>query len=276
MTDSDLLVESPVNFSSHPAEQAVDHQNSTPSSVPNQQAGECLQLKGGTFTLTTLELFSYDREQINLDLMRIVKQAPNFFQQTPVVVGLDRLREANEEIDFIQLAELCQEYGLFPIAVRGGTEEHHMSALVAGLPMIPSTKPKIRGQASASQQATTIAEKEISDLNPATATKIIFKTVRSGQQIYARGGDLIILGSVSTGAEVLADGNIHIYGNLRGRALAGVKGRQDARIFCQTLEAELVSIAGHYKISDDLQNGYWGARAQLYLEGRELKMSALE
>ena len=88
-------------------------------------------------------------------------------------------------------------------------------------------------------------------------TKLITHPVRSGQQIYAAGGDLVVLSSVSPGAEVLADGNIHVYGTLRGRALAGVKGNRSARIFCQRLEAELISIAGHYKISEDLRNSHW-------------------
>jgi septum site-determining protein MinC len=99
--------------------------------------------------------------------------------------------------------------------------------------------------------------------------------VRSGQQIYAAGGDLVIIAPVSAGAEILADGNIHVYGPLRGRALAGVKGDTSARIFCQSLEAELVSIAGNYKVNEDLQKEHWKGNIQARLEGDQLVISPL-
>ncbi|MCK4707100.1 MAG: septum site-determining protein MinC, partial [Gammaproteobacteria bacterium] len=109
----------------------------------------------------------------------------------------------------------------------------------------------------------------------ATTAKILAQPVRSGQQIYAEGSDLIIIGSVSGGAEVLADGNIHIYGSLRGRALAGVSGNTNARIFCIGHEAELVSIAGQFLHSDSLETELWKKPAQYYLEDETLHVSAL-
>ncbi|WP_344809067.1 septum site-determining protein MinC [Allohahella marinimesophila] len=104
---------------------------------------------------------------------------------------------------------------------------------------------------------------------------IVTNPVRSGQQIYAKGGDLIVTAAVSAGAELLADGNIHVYGALRGRALAGVKGNQAARIFCHSLEAELVSIAGQYRISEDLQKTEWQKSCQIYLADGKMKIQAL-
>jgi septum site-determining protein MinC len=109
-------------------------------------------------------------------------------------------------------------------------------------------------------------EKDVSSVK----AKIISQPIRSGQQIYAKEGDLIILASVSPGAEVLADGNIHIYGALKGRALAGVSGNKEARIFCQKLEAELVSIAGHYWVNEDLSPLPSGQTIQIYLENDRL------
>ncbi|MAM89362.1 septum site-determining protein MinC [Allohahella sp. A8] len=105
--------------------------------------------------------------------------------------------------------------------------------------------------------------------------RIVTTPVRSGQQIYAKGGDLIVTAPVSAGAELLADGNIHVYGALRGRALAGVKGNQSARIFCHSLEAELVSIAGQYRISEDLQKTEWQKSCQIYLADGKMKIQAL-
>ena len=107
-------------------------------------------------------------------------------------------------------------------------------------------------------------------------TKVITSPVRGGQQIYAQGSDLVVISSVSPGAELLADGNIHVYGPMRGRALAGVKGDTKARIFCQQLSAELVSIAGQYKVSEDLRRDpLWGAGVQVSLSGDVLNIIRL-
>jgi septum site-determining protein MinC len=107
------------------------------------------------------------------------------------------------------------------------------------------------------------------------ATLIVTEPVRSGRQVYAAKGDLVILGPVSAGAEVLADGNIHIYNTLRGRALAGITGDTSARIFCNSLEAELVSIAGLYRVSEDLDRNVYKKQVQIYLDDGYLRMDAL-
>mgnify|MGYP000395018654 CR=1 FL=1 len=177
----------------------------------------------------------------------------------------------NKKVDFIELTQMCQEYGVFPIAVRGGTEEMQLSALVAGLPALPNQG----SSKSSNDDATDKAQESAAPKEEMRPSKIIHRPVRSGQQIYAKGCDLILLGPVSTGAEVLSDGNIHIYAPLRGRALAGIRGNKDTHIFCQQLEAELVSIAGHYKVSDDLQGTHWGQSIHARLDGQHLKISGL-
>lgn len=107
-------------------------------------------------------------------------------------------------------------------------------------------------------------------------TKLVTTPVRGGVQIYAAGGDLIVLAPVSPGAELLADGNIHVYGPMRGRALAGVKGDTSARIFCQQLAAELVSIAGNYKVAEDLRRSpQWGQAVHVSLSGDVLNITRL-
>jgi septum site-determining protein MinC len=111
---------------------------------------------------------------------------------------------------------------------------------------------------------------------PAVGTMIIDRPVRAGQQIYAKGGDLVVLAMVSAGAEVIADGNIHVYAPLRGRALAGARGNADARIFARSMEAELVSIAGVYRtIEQALPDSILGKPTQIYLENERLVMTAL-
>jgi len=104
---------------------------------------------------------------------------------------------------------------------------------------------------------------------------VVSTPVRSGQQIYARGGDLVVLAPVSAGAEVLADGHLHVYGALRGRALAGVQGDREARIFCQQLGAELLSIAGSYMVSERLPPEMMGRAVQVRLDGEHLRIEAL-
>ncbi len=99
--------------------------------------------------------------------------------------------------------------------------------------------------------------------------------MRSGQQIYARGRDLTIAAAVGNGAEVIADGSIHIYGRLSGRALAGAQGDVTARIYCQDFQAELVSIAGHYRVLEDVPTNLRGQAVQAWLDGERLVMERL-
>lgn len=230
----------------------------------------CFKLKGSRVTMTILELYQYDYQSFNDTLAATVNSAPDFFKQTPVILSLEKSSQ-NGFIDFIELGELCREYGLVPVAIRGGSEEQLVSANVAGLPTLPPATGKDKSSDLQPEAAVTIREVEV----PVSANKIITTPVRSGQQIYAAGGDLVIIAPVSAGAEILADGNIHVYGPLRGRALAGVKGDTNARIFCQSLEAELISIAGNYKVNEDLQNEHWKGNIQARLEGDQLVISPL-
>ncbi|TPW14125.1 MAG: septum site-determining protein MinC, partial [Halothiobacillaceae bacterium] len=109
-----------------------------------------------------------------------------------------------------------------------------------------------------------------------SATKVIYQPIRSGQQIYAKGGDLIVLAAVNAGAEIIADGNIHIYAPLRGRALAGVRGNNSARIFCYNMEAELVAVAGHYRVFEErVPSEFRNKAVQIYLDNEQLKIELL-
>lgn len=276
-------------------------ETATPDTNPQTEADQPpFHFKGGLTPMTQMELLYYDYPSLNQRLARMTKQAPSFFKDMPVIINLERLKSTTDQndVDFIELTEVCQAYGIYPIAIRGGTEDQVTAALVAGLPLIPANpthkafhqhiadaqhKPAEQTSvapqpARAPAQNTSLppeqAQKPAENPAPAQA-RIIHHAVRSGQQVYAPGGDLIILNTVSAGAEILADGNIHVYGTLRGRALAGVKGNTKARIFCQRLEAELLSIAGHYKMDDDLQRAHWKEAVQASLDGKRLKIEAL-
>ncbi|MDS4040044.1 MAG: septum site-determining protein MinC [Candidatus Competibacter sp.] len=211
------------------------------------------ELKGSLFTLTVLHLFQLDRTAIERHLTEKIRQAPNFFNNTPVVIDLEGMAEPSDGVDFSGLYELLRGHGMVPVGIRNGRPELQTVARLAGLPILPES----RAPASS---------KKPDRVEPVLAHgRLVNHPVRSGQQIYAPDGDLIVLGAVSAGAEVIADGHIHIYGALRGRALAGVKGDAEARIFCQSLEAELISIAGRYRISEQLDSSDRGKAVQVHL-----------
>ncbi len=214
------------------------------------------ELKGSLFTLTVLHLFQLDRAAIERHLVEKIKQAPSFFNNTPVVIDLEGLAEPRngvDGVDFNGLYKVLREHGMAPVGIRNGSPELQKIARQAGLPVLPESR-------------SVGAAKKPERVEPlAVRNRLINHPVRSGQQIYAADSDLIVLGTVSAGAEVIADGNIHIYGALRGRALAGVKGDVETWIFCQSLEAELISIAGRYRISEQFDAADLGKAVQVHL-----------
>lgn len=227
------------------------------------------QLKGGLFTLTALHLLNLDMEQLKTQLSDMVQQAPKFFEHAPIVVDVQKL--AGENIDFSELLSILRQYRLIPVGIRHAGVAQRQMAAQAGLAILPDAKSG-RNELPITEKKAVAASIEKATTTP---TKLIAQNVRSGQQIYAQGGDLIIVGSVSPGAELLADGHIHIYGALRGRALAGVSGDTQARIFCHELAAELVSIAGHYWVNEDLQDVKPGQITQVFLQEDKLQLAQL-
>lgn len=214
------------------------------------------QLKGSLFTLTVLQLLNTNIELLVNQLEALIQKSPNFFKNAPIIIDLEKISGAHHIIDFQDIKATLVKYGLIPVGVRHVSETQKMLAIEAGLGVL-SDPPK-----------EDTSEKQSSSDN--STFKIIDQPVRSGQQVYAK-GDLVILGPVSVGAELMADGNIHVYGPLRGRALAGIMGNLEARIFCQKLEADLISIAGFYKLRDDIsipENGHTGL--QIYLKENKL------
>lgn len=227
---------------------------------------QIFELKGNLFTLSVLHLFSVDIPRLRSELDEKISQAPKFFYGASIVVNLAEIQEV--DIDFILLKRTLSDLQLNPVGVCNGTELQHIQAKAAKLSVLNYSK-DIKPAASA-QTTTEVVEKPV--YLPA---QIVQATVRSGQQIYAKDRDLIVLGSVSHGAEVISDGNIHIYGTLRGRAIAGAQGYDEASIYCQRLEAELVSINGSYWISDSLQGEHWGNPAQIKQINDSLEITAL-
>lgn len=231
-------------------------------------APEALKLKASLFTLTTCHLFNLDILLIQKQLQDLVEQTPHFFQQLPIILDLSSLRLAHGQTpDFPVIISCLRRYGLIPIGIRCSNEEQQKLATETGLAILSNLR---------------IENTEVNPtkfVSPSTSTaKLITEPVRSGQQIYAKNSDLIVLASVSPGAELLADGNIHIYGRLKGRALAGITGNQNTHIFCKNLEAELVSIAGNYWLSEDLHGVHPTPHknsVHIYLQQERLQIKTL-
>ncbi|MBC3387143.1 MULTISPECIES: septum site-determining protein MinC [unclassified Pseudomonas] len=232
------------------------------------------QLKGSMLAITVLELARNDLESLDRQLAAKVAQAPNFFSNAPLVLALDKLPAGEGSVDLPGLMRVCRQHGLRTLAIRASRIEDIAAAIAVDIPVLPPSGARERVLELNPVEAKKIPEKP---LEPSVKpTRVITSPVRGGQQIYAQGGDLVIVSSVSPGAELLADGNIHVYGPMRGRALAGVKGDTKARIFCQQLSAELVSIAGQYKVSEDLRRDpLWGAGVQISLSGDVLNIIRL-
>ncbi len=239
-------------------------------------SNSCLQLKGSVVTTFILEIYRYSKDEFAQQLKDKVSQAPAFFDQSPVVISLEKLSDNISHIDLSELIDICRQNNLQPMAFRSLDDAFTSEILKTGLTHLSSNVSRTKSPIS-EKQIDTKSETEVKPVVKAESrkSKIISRPVRSGQQVYAEGADLIILSQVSEGAEVLADGHIHVYGTLRGRALAGVKGDESARVFCKSIEAELVSIAGNFMLSDALREKVWKQSAQVYLDDNALHVEAL-
>jgi septum site-determining protein MinC len=239
----------------------------------------CLELKSAALTLMALVLKTTDLAQLAEELSHRASAMPGLFDDEPVVVDLSFVREAEDPIDFDVLVVLLMQHGMRPVAVRGGAAEQMAAALASGLLEAPEgARPALR-EVPAPEVVERIVEKivevQLPPL-PALPPLVIDKPLRSGQQVYAQGRDLIVLALVSYGAEVLADGHIHIYAPLRGRAHAGKSGNTEARIFCHCMEAQVLAIAGVFRTTDvALPDGVVGHAAMVRLDGEQLAVERL-
>jgi septum site-determining protein MinC len=224
------------------------------------------QLRGSSFTMMVLKLHDPADPNFLPQLAGKVRQAPNFFRNAPVVLDVDDMA-ADIDLDFGALVAALRSEGLVPVGLQGGAADHQVAAVRAGLALLPAgrTPRQEPARAGAAPPAAAPAG-ERAELPFQRTTLTITEPVRSGRQIYAQNGDLVVTASVSPGAELVADGSIHVYGALRGRAIAGISGNRDARIFCQSLEAELVSIAGLYRVSEDIDKSLRRKQVHIHLD----------
>ncbi len=234
---------------------------------------EPLQLRASLFPLTILPLKDNNLNTLAQALDAKIGQAPQFFNGTPIVLDLHSYA-LDALPPFGEIKALLDSRGLKLVGVATNNESYRKEAFARGLAaMDPKQSP------NAAQNSKKIAPSAETNSSTATASqtpsKIILQSIRSGQQVYAE-NDLIILGMVSSGAEIIAGGNIHVYGKLSGRALAGIQQQSLARIFCREFDAELIAIAGVYQVKEDFDLAKITRGAtQIYLEDNHLKIMPL-
>jgi septum site-determining protein MinC len=222
-------------------------------------AGNLVQ--GALFTVMVVRAAMLRDGEFEHELAQQIGRSPRFFQNAPVVLDLRGVENFTEAAEFERVTNKLRALTLTMVGVQNAQPAQLEAATAAGLASFApnaSTQPRASGPSA-----------------PPAATKarLVTEPVRSGTQIYARGGDLIVIAAVSPGAELVADGNIHVYGALRGRALAGAAGDEAARIFCTRLEAELISIAGRYLVSEQLPAEQRGFPVQIALVDDQLTIT---
>ena len=230
-------------------------------------------LKSAQLPVVAVVLCATSHAQLAADLAERLGQDCDFFDNDPVLIDLSAVQDAPEAIDFPALVAELRRYRTRPVAVRGGSPVQMQAAHEAGLIAAPDAPRSV----PAGEPAPEVIREVVREVPAAPVPALVVdKPLRSGQQVYARGGDLVVLAMVSFGAEVIADGNIHVYAPLRGRAIAGARGDTSARIFSLCMEPQLVSIAGMYRTTEtELPEAVRGKAAQVRLAGEKLLIEPL-
>jgi len=254
-----------------------------------EPAGE---LKIGQVGIANLRVRTLDVGRLGEEMRDRVARAPKLFARAAVVVDFGGLSATPDAATARALLDALRDAGVLPVALAYGSSDNEQLAVTLGLPLLakfraqyePATGPA--PAAATSGASAKVPAAETAPPRPAAAAPskpvggepglVQTAPVRSGQQIYAENRDLTVVTAVGAGAEVIADGSIHIYGALRGRALAGAQGNEKARIFCREFHAELVAIAGHYKVLEDIPKELRGKAVQIWLEKEQLNIAALD
>jgi len=251
--------------------------------VPDyEQAGE---LKIGQVGIANLRVRTLDVAKLVAEMRERVQRAPKLFERAAVVVDFGSLSRCPDAATARELVSGLQQAGVLPVALAFGTTEVEKLSREIGLPLLA----KFRAQYERAVEAVAPAPAPVerapireepaqpapAAVPPGSPGLVHTAPVRSGQQVYAQNRDLTVCAPVGAGAEVIADGSVHIYGPLRGRALAGALGDTNARIFCREFHAELVAVAGHYKVLDEIPASLHGKAVQVWLQNDKLHIEEL-
>jgi septum site-determining protein MinC len=248
---------------------------------------ELFQVRGHLYNLVTLRLIEPEDHRFFPQLQNAIARAPEFFRHAPVVLDATAVA-GRPPPNMAEFARRLRQQRLVPVGVQNGDEAWTQAALNAGLGLFPPGRPaemlrrQDTAQAGPQEAARPVAQPDPA-VQPAPAqagdgarvATVVTEPVRAGQQIHARGGDLVVLAPVSPGAELLAEGHVHVYSSLRGRAHAGIGGNHDARIFCNSMHAQLVSIAGLYLVNAEIDERWLGKRVQIRCVDETIVMEAL-
>jgi septum site-determining protein MinC len=243
-------------------------------------------LKGTMAPLTVLRLRATDVVLIERQLRVKIAQLPQLFVDAPVLLDLDALGDEAASLPFAELVQVLRLCKLVPVAVSNVPDALRPAAVAAGLGVLqPQAGP--RGGEREPSLASSLPAPAAPLVAPAPPVApvarpaayagpvVVTTPVRGGQVVYAQNNDLVVLAAVNPGAQVIADGHVHIYAPLRGRAVAGAQGLPGARIFCHKLEAELVAISGAYVMADEIPADRRGKPAQVYLDGGDCRIVPL-
>jgi len=257
-----------------------------------EQAGE---LKIGQVGIANLRIRTLDVDRLTREMQERVARAPKLFGRAAVILDFGGLSKMPDVATAKALLDGLRKAGVLPVALAYGTTETDLLSQQLGLPLLakfraqyeraeaepapaplPVAEPPPRRARAAAAVPAAPAPSAVATGGAPKPGRMQTANVRSGQQLYAENCDLTVMATVGAGAEVIADGSIHIYGTLRGRALAGAQGNTTARIFCREFHAELVAIAGHYKVLDDVPDSLRGKAVQVWLEQDQIKIAALD
>lgn len=254
--------------------------------VPVAGGGRVAELRFGQVGIAQLKLHVLDPALVYADVAARVRAAPQLFEGAPVVFDLSALSATVNAAEVRALVESVQGAGLHPVGLAAGGDAPLNLARELDLPLFAKFRPEREPAAVAAPLPERVAEAPVVVQEVITVEAPVAaearpvgqhhdEPVRSGQRLYARGTDLTVAATVGHGAEVIADGSIHVYGVLRGRALAGARGDAAARIYCQNFQAELVAIAGQYRVFEEPVAELQGKAVQVWLDGDKLRLAPL-
>lgn len=241
---------------------------SKPNSGSSPGTKSALEFKGRMLSLTRVRILDADLTAIETQLRSFTRSLGE------AAVGLPVIVDADSALDLRPILAAMRAAGVQPLAAIDGALAD--AARAAGLVVLPNDLVSDAAMRAAPKAEPVVQAPAVPSVTPRKPTRVVMEPIRSGQQIYAEAADLVVLNTVSPGAEVIADGCVHVYGPLRGRAIAGARGDTQARVFCRRMEAELLAVAGIYAVADQMQGALRGLAVQAYLQDGRLKIDKLD
>jgi septum site-determining protein MinC len=236
-----------------------------------------LEIRFGQVGLAQVRLRTTDPGAILDDLTGRIAAAPQFFERAAVCLDLSALEQEPQISELRAVMDAIRRAGMLPVGLAHGTTAIEALARALELPVLTQFraqgKPAVVTVETQPKKPAPPAARDVPAFS--AAALMHHQPVRSGQRVYAQHRDLVVTAMVGAGAEVMADGCVHVYGTLRGRAMAGTRGEVTARVFCQEFRAELVSIAGVFRVFETIPPELVGRPVQAWLDGDDLRFARI-